>query len=166
MNVLIQNWVGDLLCSAWKTCGWPVTHRYYNSKRDTNTIAVSPWTPVSMVTTLGIYKKGEEVWTWIWLTDTCLCVCWFTSFWWWTSYSVLCLSSVGICRSGIGTIFIPVTGRRRKSSIYYRWWHSATFSHTQTHSNQTQPLKHQGRGGEEGSRRGALGARAIWNEYS
>lgn len=44
-----------------------------------------------------------------------------TSFWWRTSYSVLCLSSVSIRISGIASIFIPVTGEGRKSTIYYRW---------------------------------------------
>lgn len=44
-----------------------------------------------------------------------------TSFWWRTSYSVLCLSSVSIRISGIASIFIPVTVEGRKSTIYYRW---------------------------------------------
>lgn len=88
----------------------------------------SPWTPVSMETTLGFLPGGRSrdvdptlsVHAW-----KCACAAsatscarvfcvWarlFTSFWWWTSYSVLCLSSVSIRSSGIASIFIPVTGR-------------------------------------------------------
>lgn len=71
----------------------------------------------------------------------CVCVCLFTSFWWWTSYSVLCLSSVSIRSSGIASIFIPVTGEGRKSIIYYGWWHSAAFSFSLSHSHTHTEIK-------------------------
>lgn len=145
----------------------------YFSERSTSSVThalsrMSPWAPVSMVTTLGslpggqsgayVYVRGGEggrvqnphVWVicifmcvrmpasisvgllsslniQISESQTSLHICTapplLTSFWWRTSYSVLCLSSVSIRISGIASIFIPVTGEGRKSTIYYRWWH-------------------------------------------
>lgn len=61
---------------------------------------------VSMVTTLRVYQADK--------VEMC-----FTSFWWWTSYSVLCLSSVSIRISGTASILAPVTSRKKRYDLLH-----------------------------------------------